>query len=300
MRIAIIGGRGMIGSSLAEECDAAGHEVTVLSRKIPGNPAEASGSIRLWDGRNSEILADLLQNMDAVVNLAGESIGKSRWTEQRKANLLTSRLEPAEALTAAIERMKNPPGVLIQASAVGYYGSGNEPVNEENPGGADFLAKLCAYWEEATLQIVHRIRRVVIRSGLVLNANQGILPQMALPFKLFVGGPLGSGRQWISWIHQQDEVRAIRFLLEHPHTTGIYNLTSPYPVTNADFGKTLAGVLHRPYWIPVPGLAIKTVLGEMSQLILEGQRVYPTRMQEAGFEFKYPSLEDALQDLYKS
>lgn len=300
MRIAIIGGTGLIGSALAKELTAEGNEVLILSRSQPHKLAGTSLVTTQWDGEDAAKLASLLNGLSAVVNLAGESIGKGRWTEKRKELLVSSRLVPGEALTAAFQQMAEPPGVLIQASAVGYYGTGEFAVDEDSPAGTDFLARLCEYWEDSTKPVESRTRRVVIRSGLVLDAKKGILPQMILPFRLFVGGRIGSGRQWISWIHLQDEVRAIRFLLENQKICGVVNLTSPEPVTNADFGIATAKALHRPYWFPIPSIAMKVALGEMSLLILEGQKVMPGRLQKEEFEFHFPTLEKALADLLKS
>lgn len=300
MRIAIIGGKGMIGSALTRELVNNGHEVVILTRGNPLITSDEKVVEQNWDGKSAAGLASVLNGMDALVNLAGESIGRGRWTEKRKAALLTSRLEPAEAVTEVFQQMPEPPRVFIQAGAVGYYGSGVSPVSEESGPGSDFLSKLCEYWEDASKSIEPITRRVILRSGIVLDRDDGILPQMALPFKLFVGGKMGSGTQWVSWIHIRDEVRAIRFLIENPSARGIYNLTSSTPVTNADFGRALSKVLGKPFWFPLPGFVLRTVLGEMSQLILEGQQVLPKRLLDAGFDFDYPTIESALVDLYKS
>ncbi len=299
MRVVIIGGRGMIGRALAHLAASGGHEVILLSRKAPSPHPGVTKTVTLqWDGKDVESLADILDGMDAVVNLAGESIGKGRWTSNRKDAILQSRLEPASALVDAILLCKRPPKTLVQASAVGVYGTGTETMLESSNPGSDFLARLAVQWEGSTKKVEsHGVRRVVIRTGLVLQKGEGVLPQLMMPFQFLVGGPTGTGKQFYSWIHIEDEVGAILFLLENPACNGVYNLTAPNPCSNEEFGKTLARILKKPYWLPLPGVALKLVLGEMSTLVLEGQRVLPYRLQEAGYDFKFPTLEAALKDL---
>ena len=232
------------------------------------------------------------------MNLAGESIGASRWTEKRLKVLHDSRLLPGGAVAAAWKKMQVPPPVLVQASAVGIYGNSDETSDENTHTADDLMARLCKAWEASTDSVIALgTRRVVIRSGVVLEGHKGILPQMMLPFTLFVGGPIGRGGQWISWIHIQDEVKAIRFLLEGAAFSGVFNLTSPNPLTNSQFGRELSAVMHRPYWFPTPALLLKIALGRMSSLVLEGQKVMPNRLMKAGFEFTYPDLPSALANL---
>jgi hypothetical protein len=298
MRVAIIGGRGMIGQALVRELQNNSHQPTILSRRTVTGETPAGVEIQKWDGENASVLAAILENFDALVNLAGESIGAKRWTKKRLAVIRQSRMVPGKAITDAWGMMKNPPGVLVQASAVGFYGNSDLPLDEGSKPGNDQLANLCREWEASTQAVIARgTRRVVIRSGVVFSRHQGILPQMTLPFKLFVGGPIGNGHQWISWVHLKDEAKAIRFLLENSQCSGVYNLTSPNPVTNAVFGRTLARVIHRPFWFPLPGFTLRLALGEMSSLILEGQPVIPHRLIESGFDFHFSNLESALSNL---
>ncbi len=298
MKATIIGGSGLIGQALAKELESHQHDVTILTRK---NIETHIGGyhLRHWDGKTASDLALILEGQDSVINLAGESIGKGPWTAARKKLLLQSRVEPTLALVEALRQCKQSPKLLIQASAVGVYGTGSHECFESSQPGNDFLSHLAVEWENASAGTeVQNIRRVIVRTGVVLAKQGGVLAQIALPFKLFIGGPIGSGKQWISWIHLQDEVRAIRFLLERSDALGVYNLVAPHPVTNAQMGKTLAKVLHRPYWLPLPGFLLKLVLGEMSTLILDGQRVIPKKLVEAGFTFNFPELEDAVRDLF--
>lgn len=298
MRIAIIGGKGLIGRSLAHELADAGHVPVVLSRHAATGEQQGTAQVLHWDGKSEKQLADLIDGLDALVNLAGESIGASRWTKKRLGEIYDSRLIPGKAISNAWAMMTCPPATLIQASAVGFYGSTDRPTDENYRQGKDQLAQLCREWEASTQPVVGRgTRHVIIRSGVVFDRSHGILPQMALPFRLFAGGPIGSGNQWVSWVHIIDEVRAIRWLLERSTLTGVFNLTSPNPVTNAEFGRTLAKVIHRPYWFPVPAFALRMALGKMSGLILEGQKVVPSRLAASGFEFRYPDLDKALSNL---
>ncbi len=299
MRTILLGGSGFIGSLLARDLLADGHEVVIVSRRpievrIPEG-AQAAG----WDGASAEGWGRLVDGADAVLNLAGESIGGGRWSRARKERILRSRELAGEAVCAAVEAARTKPRVVFQISGVGYYGTaGDQVIAEGEPAGSDFLAQVARRWEDATLPVeAMGVRRVVARTGVVLSASTGVLPRMMLPFRLFIGGPLGSGRQWVSWIHQADLVRGVRFLLENESASGVVNLTSPQPLSNADFGKTLGRVMRRPYWIPAPGFVLRLALGEMSMLVLEGQRVIPRRLHEMGFQFRFPTLESALRDL---
>lgn len=298
MKIALIGGSGLIGRALTHELVENEHEITILTRR----PVTASrvGNIqwRQWDGKDPAELSQLIDGQEGIINLAGESIGKGHWTEKRKAQLLQSRLEPTRAIVTALKSCSLAPSLLVQASAVGYYGSGDLIYDESAPCGGDFLAGLALKWENASKPVeALGLRRVILRTGVVLSRAGGVLTQLTLPFKLFAGGPLGTGRQWISWIHIKDEVRAIRFLLESAKASGAYNLTAPEAVTNAEMGKMLAKYLRRPDWLPLPAFALRIALGEMSTLVVDGQKVVPTRLIEAGFTFQYPTLELAMSNL---
>jgi len=302
MRIVIIGGRGMIGRAVTEAAVAKGYNVVVLSRKVvqTGVPS-AHVVLQQWDGKNAADLCRIIDGLDAVVNLAGESIGKGAWTDDRKTELLKSRLEPAQALVAALKLCKQAPKILIQASALGYYRTMPGEKDESSLPGNDFLANFAVEWEESTKAIeALGVRRVIIRTGIVLQKGEGVLPQLMLPFKLMVGGPLGSGKQIYSWIHLKDEAAAILYLLEKTDAQGVFNLTAPNPMSNSEIGKVLAKIMKRSYWMPVPGFALKILLGEMSTLVLDGQKVMPKRLLESGFKFRFVYLKEALNDLLKS
>jgi uncharacterized protein (TIGR01777 family) len=302
MRVLIIGGTGLIGKALASSLIARSHQVWILSRH-PESVTMQNVTVVKWDGQTSAGWEKEAGEVDAIVNLAGESIGDSRWTRERKEQLLSSRMQAGEALVAAVYKARaasgGSPKVVVQSSAIGYYGpSIDREIVESDPAGGDFLAKVCIDWENSTRPVeVTGIRRVIIRTGLVLSLAGGVLPKMLLPFRLFVGGPVGSGKQWYSWIHIQDEVEAIRFLLENESAHGAYNLTSPQPLTNADFGRVIARSLRRPYWMPAPAFALKLALGEMSTLVLDGQKVIPDRLRAAGYQFHFQNADDALKDL---
>lgn len=298
MYITLIGGSGLIGRALAKELVYFDDNVTILSRRSRPDGLPERIKWANWDGKDVEALQKLLLVQDAVVNLAGESIGKGRWTPARKEELLLSRLEPTQAIVSAMKGMKQPPRVLVQASAVGIYPSGEAIMDEDGPVGHDFLASLAQSWEAASQPVEDvGVRRVIIRSGVVLSKDGGVLSQLTLPFNYFVGGPIGSGKQYIPWIHIHDEVNGIRFLLHKASAQGIYNLNAPEIVRNAEMGKMLAKVMKRPYWMPVPGFALKLLLGEMSTLVLDGQHVVPIRIVKEGFSFRYYHLEPALHDL---
>ena len=299
MRVVIIGGNGMIGRALTKELLAQGHRITILTRKAI-HEQRAGILQQRWDGKDAAQLAKYLDGQEVVVNLAGESIGKSRWSAERKQLIWSSRVTVGKALAETIATLPVKPGVVIQASAIGFYGTGMEPFDESSPQGSDWLATVCKDWEDSVQTLKGPgIRLVVIRSGIVLAREGGVLAQLELPVRLFAGGPIGSGKQWISWITLQDEVRAIRFLIERSDCEGVYNLTAPDPVSNKRMGKTLAREIHRPYWLPLPSFLLELVLGEMSLLVLKGQDVLPVRLLRAGFKFDFANLEPALHDLYQ-
>jgi uncharacterized protein (TIGR01777 family) len=232
----------------------------------------------------------------------GESIGAGRWTPAAKRAILDSRIKSSRAVAEALLDAGNEKTVLIQASAVGFYGpGGDEEVLEDGSAGSDFLAQVCRQWEAASESVEEAgLRRVVIRTGVVLSADGGALPKMLLPFRLFAGGPLGSGRQFVPWIHIADEAAAIRFLLEDQQARGPFNLVAPGAVTNRQLGRTIGKILGRPSMLPTPAFALRTVLGGMSTLLLDGQRAIPQRLLESGYEFEFPDLGSALRDLLGS
>jgi len=252
-----------------------------------------------WDGETSQGWQELVEQTDAIINLAGESIGSGRWSTERKARILHSRLNAARAVEQALHAAVHRPHTLLQASAVGYYGPrGDTQLTEAAPVGQDYLAQVAAAWEKSTANIEKLgVRRVILRTGIVLDKHQGALPRLMLPVKLMAGGRLGSGKQYLPWIHLADEVRAIQFLLEHPTATGPFNLSAPRPVQQVEFGRVLAKLLRRPYWLPTPAFALRLVLGEMSTLVLDGQRAVPQRLMELGYTFTHSELETALASL---
>ena len=300
MKILISGGTGLIGKALIKNLINTGDQVLVLTRSKDGQEDSDSKKYIEWDARSSEPLIPFLKDINAVINLAGDNIGNGNWTKAKKERIISSRVQAGNALSKAIIDSGDKPDVFIQASAVGYYGSSlDETFDESSPNGKGFQADVAQKWENSSgvLDAVG-IRRVIIRMGIVLDAKSGALPLMVLPFKLFAGGPLGSGRQYVSWIHLQDDVRAIDFVMRNPKLSGAVNLTAPTSYPNKDFGKVVGKVMRRPYWFPVPAFGLKLVLGEKSELVLDGQNVYPRKLLEHGFQFKYPDLESALRSIY--
>jgi uncharacterized protein (TIGR01777 family) len=301
MRIVITGGTGLIGSAVAHEMGGAGHEVVILSRdlskvkKLPPSTRAVQ-----WDGKTGAGWSSLLDGDTAIVHLAGESIAAGRWTESRKRRIRDSRVESGRAVLEAIRQAKEKPKALLQGSAVGFYGPhGDEVITEGHPPGSDFLADVCVDWEASTAEAEGLgVRRALLRTGIVLSPDGGALPKMSLPFKLGAGGPLGGGRQWLPWIHLADEVGAIRFLLERDDARGPFNLTAPQPLTNRDFGRALGKALHRPSLAPAPGFALRLVLGEMADMLLNGQRAVPQRLLEMGYVFRFPEALQALRNLF--
>lgn len=302
MRYLISGGSGFLGSLLSRELLTAGHQVAVLTRnRSLRPPADSSPDLRsvVWDGRTAEPWWRQVDDCEVWVHLAGDNIGSGRWTRTKKQRLRSSRLESGAALVEAADRLGRPPRVFVQASAVGYYGScGDRVVNEASPAGSGFLADLAERWERSTAALAERgSRRVVLRTGVVLSTASGALPRLALPFRLFGGGPLGSGRQWVPWIHERDQIRAMRFLIDREDCQGAFNLSAPGPVTQAALARALGHALRRPSFFRVPEALLRLALGEMSAVVLEGQRALPERLLQAGFHFDYPELQAALSNL---
>jgi uncharacterized protein (TIGR01777 family) len=307
MRIIIAGGSGLIGRELARELLLANHEVVVLSRN-PGKIAPMSSRVKIiaWDGKTPQGWGQFVEGTGALVNLAGANIAgegffPSRWTEERKQNILQSRLNAGRAISDAIAIAKEKPRVLVQSSAIGFYGPlSDQAVDENGKAGIDFVARICQEWEQSTAAVeALGVRRVVVRSGIVLTNQGGALTRMLLPYKLYVGGPFGNGKQVISWIHINDEVSAIGFLIDTPTTNGVYNLTAPNPTTNAEMGRTIGRIMRRPYYLPVPAFAMRLLFGEVATVVLDGQRVLPNRLLEGGFEFKFPRIDMAIGDIIR-
>ena len=303
-KILISGGSGFIGRALTASLLESGYEVAVLTR----NPAKARALFGKrviaanWDGRTSKGWLELASGARAIVNLAGENIGGGRWTGKRKRAILGSRVDAGRAVVDALRGAQRRPDVLIQASAVGFYGpKADEVVDESAKQGGGYLAGVVRDWEESTADVERLgVRRVVIRSGLVLDDGGGVLPRFLRQFRLFGGGPLGSGKQWLSWIHLRDEVAAIRFLLEREELVGVFNLTAPHPVTMKEFAHVLGKALHRPSLFRVPSLPLRLLFGEMAEeTILSGQRVLSRGLLKAGFDFRFPELKRALEAILK-
>jgi len=308
MRIIISGGSGMVGSLLSRELAKDGHEVIILSRSPDKNRDQFGQDIQVvgWDGKSAAGWGTLVDGTDAIVNLAGENLAgesliPSRWTASRKRKILESRIQPGHAIVEAVQQARTKPKLLIQSSAVGYYGPrGDEKITEDARPKDDFLSQVCVQWEDSTKAVeAAGVRRAVIRTGVILDDQQGSLPRMILPFKFFVGGPFGSGKQWISYISIFDAVKGIRFLLEAEKATGVYNLTAPNPVTNREFESAIGKVTNRPSWFPVPAFLMKLLFGELSTVLLDGQRVLPERLSQAGFQFDHPTAVSALQAVLK-
>jgi uncharacterized protein (TIGR01777 family) len=293
------GGTGMIGTALAKSLLADGHQVWVLTRNPQSAHLPAGACPVGWDGRTTAGWGELMSQVDAVVNLVGERLSKWPWTKKQRQCFWNSRVDGGHALVEAIQAASPRPQVLIQASGVNYYGPRDlASVTEADSVGDDYLANLCKAWESSTKSVEELgVRRAVIRSAIVLSARDGILPIMMFPLKMFVGGSLGSGQQGLPWIHLDDEVQAIRFLLENQNAGGPFNLTAPTPISNAEFLRVLAKTLNRPYWLPVPAFALRLVLGGMSTLVLDGAYLLPKRLQELGFHFRFEAAEAALSDL---
>lgn len=302
MKIIITGGSGLIGSALAKDLSENGYEVIVLSRSPLAVQEKLTPGVRClgWDGQTSQGWGDLASGAKAIVNLAGANISGGRWTPARKRLILQSRLQAGQAVTQAFQTASPKPEALVQASAVGYYGPhGDEPVTEETAKGQDFLAHVCAEWEASTAGVEQAgVRRVIIRTGVALAKQGGAFPLMALPYRLYIGGPIGSGKQWLPWISLKDEVGAIRFLIEDSMASGIYNFSSPNPTTNKSFGQVLGEVLRRPSYLPVPAFFLKLLFGEMATILLDGQRQIPERLVRQGYVFRFPDLELAIRDIF--
>ena len=286
MNVLVAGGTGFIGSALVERLAKENHRVLLLSRHPQASGAARSRRVQTvqWDGKRTGPLVRLLEGVHAIVNLAGESIGAKRWTEARKSQLVESRVAPTKALVAAISLAEGKPAVLVNASAVGYYGdvrSGD--VTEAHPPGTDFLARLCERWEtEARKTEEYGVRVIRLRFGVVLEASGGALRKMMVPFRLFLGGSLGSGRQWFPWVHREDAIGAIFFSLQNSNISGPVNVTAPELVTMREFARALGKAMHRPSWARVPAFVLRTILGEMAETVLTGQCVVSRKLEDAG------------------
>lgn len=295
MHVVVAGGTGFLGGALVNRLRADGDTVSVLSRharragEIVWSP---DGSVGPW--------ASSLNDADAIVNLSGESIAGGRWTAARKARIRDSRLRATRSLVTALQQAARRPAVFVSGSGMDYYGPhGDEFLTEESPAGDSFLAMVCRDWETEALRAAGTTRVVLLRTSLVLGKDGGALPNMALPFKLFGGGPAGSGQQFLSWIHRDDWVKLAVWAIRNSGVSGPLNVSTPNPVRNKEFARILGRVLRRPSFMPAPAFALRLVLGEMAdELLLGGKRLLPAQAQRSGFEFTYPTLEPALRAIY--
>ncbi len=304
MKIAIAGATGFVGSRLVERLQAERHQVLVLTR----NPSAAQKVFPTSAFPNLEIIAytptesgswqEAIAGCEGVVNLAGEPIAEGRWTAQRKQEILSSRQLGTQKIVEAIAKAHPKPSVLVNASAIGYYGTSETATfDETSPPGNDFLAQVCQAWEAEANKVKDAgVRLVILRLGIVLGQG-GAIARMIAPFKLFAGGPIGTGRQWFSWIHRDDLVNLIIQALTRPEIEGILNATAPNPVRMAELAQTLGQVMNRPSWLPVPGFAIEVLLGDGAIVVLEGQQVLPQRPLDYSFEYQYSTVKQALEEI---
>jgi uncharacterized protein (TIGR01777 family) len=284
----VSGGTGFLGETLVRRLQQRGAEVLVLSR----DPSRVRAGRGIpWSAVNEAGTADV------IINLAGENVGAGRWTADRKRNILNSRVEATTALVTAIRLARDKPRTFISASAVGFYGvRDDEILDERSENGSGFLADVTREWEEAARRAEGVARVVILRFGVVLAKNGGPLKKMLLPFYFGAGGPIGSGKQWMSWVDREDVLRAIEWAIDNPQVRGIYNITAPEPVRNRDFARALGRSIHRPSFMPTPAFALRLIFGEMAdEILLGGQRVVPSRATKEGFTFNYPTLEASLQ-----
>ncbi|MEH2091746.1 thylakoid membrane protein ThyD [Nostoc sp.] len=304
MKVAITGATGFVGSRLVQRLQGEGHKIVVLTRNTTFAqkvfPSEAFPNVEIvaYTPNASGSWQSVIASCDGVVNLAGEPIGEGRWTPERKQEILNSRKLGTQKIVEAIANANSKPSVLINASAIGYYGTSETATfDETSQSGNDFLAQVCQAWEAEARKVKDAgVRLVILRFGIVLG-NGGALGKMIPPFKLFAGGPIGSGRQWFSWIHVDDLVNLILQALTKPEIEGVYNATAPNPVRMADLSLTMGQVMNRPSWLPVPAFAIEALLGDGAIVVLEGQQVIPKRTVQTGFEYKYPNLQPALTQI---
>ncbi len=303
MRIVVAGGSGFVGRTLVPGLLTEGHHVAVLTRDPDSTRQTTDGRVTIaqWDGKNPGPWLEHIDGADAVLNFAGESIGGKRWSAKQKRRIVESRFNATSAIVDAIGKATGRPSVLINASAVGFYGPvGQGDVVEEYPRGDTFLSETVDQWETvARTAGKFNVRVVLLRSGVVLGKGGGALERMLAPFKMFVGGPLGSGRQWFPWVHVDDLVGVVLFALANDDVAGPVNVAAPQSLTMREFCSELGNAMHRPSWAPVPGFVLKMVLGEMSEMVLTGQRVVPKALERHGYVFKFPQIAPALADILR-
>jgi uncharacterized protein (TIGR01777 family) len=308
MKVIIAGGTGFLGNPLAWAWAEESHDVRVLTRSLPPGQAQHEsgtgkpGITRIgWSPVG--LAGDLARELDgaaALVNLAGESIAGKRWTAARKQALRDSRILATRSLATALAQTVNPPPTFISGSGIGYYGDrGNEPLAESSSPGDDFLAHLCVEWEAEAQHAAAPSRRIVLlRTGLVLEKSGGVLPQMMRPFRFFAGGPIGSGRHYMPWVHRLDWIEMVRWIVDTPAVTGPLNVTAPHPVTNAEFARALGRAMRRPALVPAPKFAVKLIVGEMADAAFASQRALPGQPLAHGYHFRYPEIDIAFRGIF--
>ncbi len=304
-KIVVTGGTGFVGRKLCALLSNENYEVVVLTRSIERakNILGEKVSAVLWDGKSHAPLIDLMTENTAIVNLIGENIGSGRWTSKKLSKIINSRVDAGKAITTAIEKSQTKPAALIQAAGIGYYGNQHDKILDENSTqNPSTLTDIATQWEKSVEKISSiGVRLAIFRLGVVLGRDGGFLSKVVLPFKFFMGGHQGSGEQWISWIHINDVIYAILYLIENEKLEGVFNLSSKNPVQAKEFYRQLGKVLNRPSWLPVPAFAMRLLLGEMAdELILSGQRAIPKRLLENGYQFDFSDLKQALADLMES
>jgi len=299
MKLVITGATGLIGSALVDRLWNQFHSLVLLSRRPPTEIGVAKKEWFAWTPGAGGEWEKTIDGADGVINLAGEPIAGKRWSDAQKQKLRLSRIDSTRSLVSAIAKAQNKPKFLLNASAVGYYGPhGDETITESTPPGSDFLARLCADWEaEAKKAEAHGIRVAIVRTGIVLARGQGALKKMVPPFKMYLGGPLGSGNQWMPWIHIEDEIGLLVFLMENENARGAFNATAPNPVTMEEFARALGQALNRPSWVSVPPSVLALMVGEMADVLLAGQRAVPEAALKLGYVFKNPTIVGALEAL---
>lgn len=299
MRFFITGGTGLIGAELTSKLLSEGHEITIYTRNIAKAKIKFQNQPNLIHFCDNLENPELFNNLDVVINLAGESIGKGRWSSARKKRLIDSRLNTTKKLVDQIKKSINPPKLFISGSAIGYYGSQkNTILTEESAGKTEFTHTLCSEWEAIAKEAQNDKTRVaILRTGVVLSNKGGMIPKIIKPFKWGLGSIMGNGKQFFSWIHISDMINAMKFIFENDSLSGTINMTSPNPVTNKIFSRTLAKQLHRPCLFKIPSFILSLILGEASTLILGSQRAIPKKLLEANFKFKYTNIKEALKDI---
>lgn len=296
MNVLIAGGSGFLGTALTKSLEHDGHAVFILTRSQPRDPNQIH-----WDGKTTTGWGSRVNEMDAVVNLTGYGLEHWPWTKRQKQKFIDSRVIPGLVLASAIKDASHRPGVFVQASGINRHGLRNDAIADEStPPADDFLAQITVGWEDATKSVEELgVRRVITRTAPVLARRGGLFPLMALPVKLFFGGRFGDGKQATPWIHIDDQVNAIKFLLQNEKAHGPFNFIAPTPTSNADFMRIIARELKRPYWFHLPASLLRIPLGEMSVLLTEGSYSQPKNLLELGYKFQYPTLEEAVKDIFK-